>query len=330
MKPEDPRVLGGAVKSAEVLKRSPSVCPTPTVILPTCDRPHTLVRSAMSALKALPPNGELIVVDDGLEHDAAASLGEFRDPRLKILRSPGRQGPSAARNLGARHANGDVLFFVDDDDVLVADYVVRILDGIATGRIRGHFGFSAVRVGARVSGGSRSSGPFGESDPLGLRISGLGMGFWISRSKFEAAGGLDESLGINEDTEFCLRLASQGENGWYESEPGVVIRPESDQRGSARFASVTSRHCRHDRARIFERLLVDYGGLFSKHAKERRRFALRAVKYSSPRTDLRSSFRKGMFLMPGENRVLVFLMVACLSVLERIRTKMATRFGGIA
>ena len=73
-------------------------------------------------LQASPFGTELIVVDDGSTDDspaAALSAGAM------VLSTPGGRGPAAARNLGARAATGDCLFFVDADVALHTD-VLRL------------------------------------------------------------------------------------------------------------------------------------------------------------------------------------------------------------
>ena len=61
---------------------------------------------------------ELIVVDDGSTDAGPAAA---RAAGAMVLSTPGGRGPAAARNLGARAATGDCLFFVDADVALHAD-----------------------------------------------------------------------------------------------------------------------------------------------------------------------------------------------------------------
>ena len=60
---------------------------------------------------------ELLIVDDGSTDDSRAVATGHGGT---LFDTGARQGPAAARNLGAEHANGDILWFIDSD-VVVAD-----------------------------------------------------------------------------------------------------------------------------------------------------------------------------------------------------------------
>lgn len=62
---------------------------------------------------------ELVVVDDGSADGTAGVLAELasHDPRVRLLRADG-VGPGAARNLALREVGGELLTFVDGDDVV--------------------------------------------------------------------------------------------------------------------------------------------------------------------------------------------------------------------
>lgn len=76
---------------------------------------------------------EIVVVDDG-SADRSVAIAEAAGAR--VLRQEHR-GPGAARNLGARHARGDVLVFADADMVLAPDYVSRLVAPIVAGEAMG-------------------------------------------------------------------------------------------------------------------------------------------------------------------------------------------------
>ncbi len=86
-----------------------------SVVLPTHNRPAFLKRAALSALAAMRPSDELVIVDDGSEMDIGESIGSLGDPRIRIVRQD-NQGVSAARNTGMRAARHGMIAFLDDDD----------------------------------------------------------------------------------------------------------------------------------------------------------------------------------------------------------------------
>lgn len=95
-----------------------------SVIIPVYNNPQDL-RECLSALIASScPGSEIMVVDDASTDDTpsvAAQMG------VRVLRLAKNSGPAAARNYGARHALGDILFFVDADVVVAPGAVRRVL-----------------------------------------------------------------------------------------------------------------------------------------------------------------------------------------------------------
>lgn len=68
---------------------------------------------------------ELIVVDDGSTDESAATA---RAADARVLSTSGGRGPAVARNLGARAATGDFIFFVDADVALHPDALRRAIE----------------------------------------------------------------------------------------------------------------------------------------------------------------------------------------------------------
>jgi glycosyltransferase involved in cell wall biosynthesis len=78
---------------------------------------------------------EVIVVDDG-SNDRSGDLAESvaaRDERVRVVHTSNR-GLGAARNEGLRHATGDLLGFVDSDDVLPPDAYAGLVERILRSR----------------------------------------------------------------------------------------------------------------------------------------------------------------------------------------------------
>ena len=242
-----------------------------SVIIPTHDRPELLVRAVASAFSALPPDGEVIVVDDGSKVPARECLSRFAGQRLSILenRVPLGGGGSPCRNRGAKVAVGRLLFFLDDDDEFVSGYCRTVLESGASDQA--DFGFTRRRFhSGRVDGQPAHSlekrrlpsGPIAEARPFALKSFPFSAGFWISRAGFKRAGPFAETLPTNSDTEYCCRIYSKGLRGWYSSEPGVVIHahPAGD---SGQLGNVTRRTRAVDRAASFRYIAQEHRAYLS-------------------------------------------------------------------
>lgn len=156
---------------------------------------------------------ECIVVDDGSTDETGAVAASYG---ARVIRTEGRRGPAHARNLGAREASGEILYFIDSD--------VAVYPG-TLGRVASHFlrdpGVTAVI-------GSYDDSP-GETDFMSqyrnlmhcyVHQTGRSEAstFWsgcgaIRRADFLAFGGFDAGIygrPAIEDIELGYRLAHAG------------------------------------------------------------------------------------------------------------------------
>jgi GT2 family glycosyltransferase len=105
--------------------------PLVSVIIPNYNYARTLGHSIRSAHAQAYPRLEIIVVDDRSTDDSPRVAEEAaRETGATVLRTAVNSGVSTARNLGAEHARGDILFFLDSDVALEPDAVgnaVRLL-----------------------------------------------------------------------------------------------------------------------------------------------------------------------------------------------------------
>ncbi|MEJ7608938.1 MAG: glycosyltransferase, partial [Bryobacteraceae bacterium] len=67
---------------------------------------------------------EIIVVDDG---STDASLTVAKDFGAVVLSTEDRHGPARARNIGAKAAKGEILFFIDSDVCVLPDTISRLV-----------------------------------------------------------------------------------------------------------------------------------------------------------------------------------------------------------
>ena len=101
--------------------------PILSIIIPTYNRHHLLERAVNSALAQTVENIEVIVVDDASSDPV--NLPEY--PRLKVIHLNTNRGVSAARNIGAKAANGQWITYLDDDDELLPHMAHVSLKGLA-------------------------------------------------------------------------------------------------------------------------------------------------------------------------------------------------------
>ncbi|MBD3173706.1 MAG: glycosyltransferase [Armatimonadia bacterium] len=93
-----------------------------SVIIPCFGRSDLLKDSLWSVLEQDLAPAEILLVDDGSDPPIEAP---YQDSRIRILRQPRNQGPSAARNAGVRAAKGTYVKFLDSDDMLLGTDALR-------------------------------------------------------------------------------------------------------------------------------------------------------------------------------------------------------------
>ena len=106
----------------------PRNAPLVSVILPTRDRAELLPRAVASVLAQTHPNWELVIVDDGSEDDTGTVIDGLTDPRIRCIRARGA-GVCAARNLGLQQAQGALIAYLDDDNVMHPDWLKSVVWG---------------------------------------------------------------------------------------------------------------------------------------------------------------------------------------------------------
>jgi GT2 family glycosyltransferase len=85
-----------------------------SVVVCTCDRSISLLRTVHSLLSGTDAHFELIVIDQSEGRESERALAALSDPRLRYVRSRAR-GKGAALNEGLRLARGEIVAFTDDD-----------------------------------------------------------------------------------------------------------------------------------------------------------------------------------------------------------------------
>lgn len=180
---------------------------------------------------------EVVVVDDG--NPEPVVLPEVRPERTRVLRVEEGWGRANAIQTGVEASEGEVVVWLDDDMLVFAEHLEaharwhHVIDhAVVLGTKRfvdPEVGLTGEQVRDRVADGSiaalhdwESSIPHTWVEELWAETDDLTTGGWASfrgvvgatvsmtRAMATAAGGLDRSLRLGEDTEFGFRLAQAG------------------------------------------------------------------------------------------------------------------------
>ena len=192
---------------------SDSMQPSISVVIPALNEGKYLARTVDNLRGTLPPNSEIVVVDDGSTDGCADSLSE--DISLRVIRCL-RLGSACARNVGARQATRDIVVFADAHIEAPPHWWVPLTDALRDSAVGAAAPVISV-MGSQISKGygMRWKGPdFGiewlapgadDPHPIGLAP---GCMLAMRREVFHATGGFDDGMMLwgMEDSELSLRL----------------------------------------------------------------------------------------------------------------------------
>ncbi len=97
-----------------------------SVIIPTFNRECYVVEAIESVLQQGYDDIEIIVVDDGSTDQTAHAITRFGDKVRYYFQD--NKGPASARNTGIMHAKGNLIAFLDSDDIWLPGKIQKELD----------------------------------------------------------------------------------------------------------------------------------------------------------------------------------------------------------
>jgi glycosyltransferase involved in cell wall biosynthesis len=187
---------------------------------------------------------ELIVVNDGSPDTERLerALQPYRD-RIRYLRQE-NQGPAAARNAGLRLARGELVAFLDADDVWLPEFLESQIDFMErTGGADLVYADALLFGDARVEGDRwmeqvPSRGPV-TPESLVLERCVVNTSTVLARRRVLVDAGLfDEDLRRSQDFDLWLRLALEGGRIEYQRRPLARRRIHSGQHTAGPTASL--------------------------------------------------------------------------------------------
>lgn len=186
--------------------------PLVSIVIANYNYGRFLDESISSALGQTYQNVEVIVVDDGSSDDSVAVAKKYPVRVIEQLNS----GVARARNRGALEARGELVVFLDADDILALDYVERCYALLKNAPANVAYVYTeAERFGLQT-------GPLG-TRPFDGRA--LFMGNFVPvttllrKRVFDEAGGFDATWPAYEDYELWARLYTRGYSGVFLDAP---------------------------------------------------------------------------------------------------------------
>lgn len=205
-----------------------------SVILVNCNGRGHLERCLPSVLSTVTPEDEVIIVDNG-STDGSADWVREKFPAIRLIRSQVNGGFSYGCNLGAHHARGQYLVFLNPDTTVVPDWLDALLAPLSDPHVA-----LVTPCILRMDNPVRINTAGNEVHPTGLafcRGAGMppeafsapedvaavsGAAFAVRRDVWEALGGMDESFFLYvEDTDLSWRAWLAGYRCRYVPEPVV-------------------------------------------------------------------------------------------------------------
>lgn len=197
-----------------------------SVVMPAYNRRVVVGAAVASVLWQTHGHLELIVVDDGSSDGTSEVAASYGDPRLVLVRQT-NAGAGAARNTGLKRATGDVIAFVDSDDLLFPNYLDAMIS-----TWRRHGGIVTANAYWLFPGGisarkTRHKGRF--PPPREQRLALLQQNFVSTMSLFPRRmladiGMFDVTLARNEDWDLWLRAVFAGYRVTHQPLPLALYR----------------------------------------------------------------------------------------------------------
>lgn len=211
-----------------------------TVVIPTFNRSHELVRALDSLVAQTDGDFEVIVCDDGSTEDIASAIQSFLGRlRLRLIRIENSGGPARPRNVATHAATTRWISYLDSDDWWYPSRMARLRTELTDDRDIVYHALLIERAdhdsaakpvhGAEIGEAMRNQDPIWHMIRFGNPLATSGT--TVKRELMIGIGGFDESrdLASVEDFDAWLRLAAQGARLHFVSEALGAYWVGSDQ-----------------------------------------------------------------------------------------------------
>jgi glycosyltransferase involved in cell wall biosynthesis len=206
--------------------------PAFSVVIPAYNARRLIGSTIRSVLRQTRDDFELIVVDDGSQDGTPEVVSAIADPRLRLVRQANR-GTAGARNRGIQESTGELVSFLDNDDLWMPSYLEQMgsaLEADARAGFAYTDGWSFDDRSRRImrksamSGGDPPVPP--PSDREEFLVELMRRNFILSsatvrRSVLEEVGGFRDNLGGCDDYDLWIRILLGGHSAV--RPPGLLV-----------------------------------------------------------------------------------------------------------
>jgi len=181
--------------------------PLVSIVTPSYNQAGFLEETVLSVLNQDYPRIEYIVVD-GASTDGSVDVIRKYEDRLAYWVSEPDEGQADAVNKGWQRASGEILGWINSDDVYAPGAVERAVSTLAANPAVGFVYGDAqvVDAGGGHVADTRESQPFDFEKLITFCLSPCQPTVFFRHSLFEAIGLLDISLQMSMDTDYWIRL----------------------------------------------------------------------------------------------------------------------------
>ncbi|MEK6828652.1 MAG: glycosyltransferase family 2 protein [Nanoarchaeota archaeon] len=174
--------------------------PTASIIITTYNRAQLLTeRSLKSALDQTYKDYEIIVVDDAGEDNTSVVINQYAQVQYyKFLQN---QGLSAARNFGIKQAKGEYVVCLDDDNVLMPEFLEETIKEISKNKET-----MAIPVGRIIK--YKNFEEYAKPYQGLMKFNPIDWGWLIRKEVFDYIQ-YDEKLRANEDADFGIQFGKR-------------------------------------------------------------------------------------------------------------------------
>lgn len=219
-----------------------------SVIIPTYNRSHTILRSVNSVLNQTYKDIEILIIDDGSTDNTQELIKQIKDSRIRYICQQANSGVAIARNTGVNLALGEWIAFQDSDDEWFPEKLEKQISYASK-----HPEYNLIYCSFRNHNSDGSNFQFPHT-PYRHKMEGNlytslleyntidAPTIFVKRKEFLSVGGFDSTYSSLEDWEFVIRFSKNNLIGFT---PDILVNSYLLQEGiSSNIAAYYDSRCR--------------------------------------------------------------------------------------